>query len=310
MQRSLPGSVFRVGDNVALAVAVILVTDLALSLGDAAVKLVSASFVLWQIFVIRSAIAIPVLVGMMRARSRILSLAPRRPGWVAIRSLMLTMMWVAYYASLPHLALGIAAATYYTLPIFITLFAALFIGDRIGPMGWCAVLAGFAGTLLILKPDAAGFNVYALLPLLAAVLYALAMTLTRTKCREEDPLILSLALHLSFIAVGCLATLLIALSGGPVAGPTDASFLFGTWTGMGTTEWFTMALLAAAAIIGSVGAAVAYQAGPPAIVATFDFAYLAFAGLWGVLIFGESLDGASMAGIALIIAGGVLAIRR
>jgi drug/metabolite transporter (DMT)-like permease len=193
---------------------------------------------------------------------------------------MLTVMWVAYYASLPHLALGIAAATYYTLPIFITLFAALFIGDRIGPMGWCAVLAGFAGVLLILRPDAGGFNAYAVLPLLAAVLYALAMTLTRTKCREEDPLILSLALHLSFIAVGCLETLLIALSGGPAAGATSPSFLFGTWTAMGMTEWFTMVLLAAAAIIGSVGAAVAYQAGPPAIVATFDFAYLAFAGLW------------------------------
>ena len=310
MQRSLPGSVFRVGDNVALAVAVILVTDLALSLGDAAVKLISANFGLWQIFVIRSVIALPVLVGIMRLRSATLSFAPRRPGWVAIRSLMLTVMWVAYYASLPHLALGIAAATYYTLPIFITLFAALFIGDRIGPMGWCAVLAGFAGVLLILRPDAGGFNAYAVLPLLAAVLYALAMTLTRTKCREEDPLILSLALHLSFIAVGCLATLLIALSGGPAAGATSPSFLFGAWTAMGMTEWFTMVLLAAAAIIGSVGAAVAYQAGPPAIVATFDFAYLAFAGLWGVLLFGESLDGATLAGIALIIAGGVLAVRR
>ena len=54
----------------------------------------------------------------------------------------------------------------------------------------------------------------------------------------------------------------------------------------------------------------AYQAGPPAIVATFDVAYLAFAGLWGVLLFGESLDGATLAGIALIIAGGVLAVRR
>ena len=59
-----------------------------------------------------------------------------------------------------------------------------------------------------------------------------------------------------------------------------------------------------------MGAAVAYQAGPPAIVATFDFAYLAFAGLWGVVLFGESLDAATLAGTALIIAGGVLAVRR
>ena len=70
---------------------------------------------------------------MIRLRSRSTALAPRQVGWVTLRSLMLTFMWVAYYAALPHLALGMAAATYYTLPIFITLFAAVFLGDKIGP---------------------------------------------------------------------------------------------------------------------------------------------------------------------------------
>ena len=59
---------------------------------------------------------------------------------------------------------------------------------------------------------------------------------------------------------------------------------------MGTAEWLTMALLAAAAIIASVGAAIAYQVGPSATVATFDFTYVGFAALWGVLFFAEVLD--------------------
>lgn len=297
-------------DNVRLAVAVILATDFALSLGDAAIKQISADFVLWQIFVIRSIIAIPVLIALIRLRSRLTSLAPRRFGWVALRSLMLTLMWVAYYAALPHLALGVAAATYYTLPIFITLFAALFIGDRIGPTGWGAVLLGFAGVLLILKPEADGFNGYALLPLVSAVLYALAMILTRTKCREENPLVLSLSLNVSFVAIGLLATLLIAVVGGPAHEARGTSFLFGEWSIMGKTEWFSMILLAAAVIIGSVGAAIAYQIGPPATVATFDFVYVGFAGAWGVLFFAEVLDSITIAGMVLIIAAGVLAVRR
>jgi drug/metabolite transporter (DMT)-like permease len=175
-------------DNVKLGVAVILVTDLALSLSDAAIKSLSTGFVLWQIFVLRSMIAIPFLIAVIRSRPGAKTLVPCRIGWVALRSLMLTFMWVAYYAALPHLELGIAAAVYYTLPIFITLFAALFIGDSIGPIGWGAVFLGFSGVLLILKPDASGFNVYALLPLASAILYALAMILTRTKCRGESPL--------------------------------------------------------------------------------------------------------------------------
>ena len=182
-----------VRDNVRLAVAAVLGSNLALSLSDAAIKLISADFVLWQIFVIRSIIAIPLLIAVIRLRSRSTSLAPRHFGWVALRSLMLTFMWVAYVSALPHLALGVAAITLYTLPIFITIFAALFIGDRIGLMGWGSVLLGFAGVLLILKPTPDGFNGYALLPLVSAILYALAMILTRTKCREENPLVLSLS---------------------------------------------------------------------------------------------------------------------
>ena len=297
-------------DNIALAVAVILGTNLALSLGDAAIKQVSASFVLWQIFVIRSSIAIPILILIVRLRFRETSLLPRRPGWVALRSLMLALMWIAYYAALTHLALGIAAAVYYTLPIFITLFAALFIGDRIGPKGWLAVLLGFLGVLLILKPSAAGFNAYALLPLASAILYALAMILTRTKCREENPLVLSLSLNIAFVSIGLLATVLIALIGAPAGEAAASPFLFASWSAMGATQWPGMGLLVAAVIIGSVGAAIAYQVGPPATVATFDFAYVGFATVWGMVFFAESPDSVTIAGMLLIVSAGILAVRR
>jgi drug/metabolite transporter (DMT)-like permease len=294
-------------DNVTLAVAVILVTNLALSLGDAAVKQISASFVLWQIFVLRSAIAIPLLIAILRLRFRAVPLVPRHIGWTALRSLLLTTMWVTYYAALVHLALGMAAATYYTLPIFITLFAAFFLGDKIRPLGWVAVLLGFVGVLLILKPQAEGFNAYALLPLASAICYALAMILTRSKCRDEHPLMLSLSLNVSFVVVGLLATALIALA---PANAVEPSFLTGAWSPMATTAWLAMALMGGAVIIGSVGNAIAYQVGPPATVAAFDFAYVGFAALWGIVFFGEVLDSVTVGGMALIVVAGILAVRR
>ena len=94
------------------------------------------------------------------------------------------------------------------------------------------------------EPEAAGFNGYALLPLVSAILYALAMILTRTKCREENPLVLSLSLNVSFVATGLLATLLMAMVGGPTDEAQGTSFLFGEWSIMGMTKWLTMALLA------------------------------------------------------------------
>lgn len=302
------------GDNVARAVGTIVFTVMALSLGDALIKLFSADFVLWQVFVLRSLVALPVLALIIGVRQRagrpgLSRFLPRHPGWVALRSLMLTFMWVAYYAALPHLALSAAAAAYYTLPIFITLFAALFLGDRIGPLGWMAILLGFLGVLLVLRPDAGAFNLHALLPLAAAVLYALAMILTRSKCRQEDPLVLSLSLNVSFIAVGTLATL-AGLVAGPGSIGLDSSFLSGSWAPVGVSEAGALVFLAAAIIIGSVGAAIAYQIGPPATVASFDFAYVAFAGLWGLLFFGEFPDAISLLGMAMIVGGGILAVRR
>ena len=100
------------GDNVPLAVIAIVFAVFALSLGDASIKQFSADFTLWQIFVVRSAIAIPVLVAITKLREQPVCLKPRYFGWTALRSLMLTFMWVAYYTALPHLALSIAAAAY------------------------------------------------------------------------------------------------------------------------------------------------------------------------------------------------------
>jgi drug/metabolite transporter (DMT)-like permease len=297
-------------DNLALAIATILLTVLALSLGDAVIKLISAVFVLWQIFVLRSAVAIPVLAMVTRARAHPPSLWPHRFGWTALRSVMLTFMWVAYYAALPHLALSVAAAAYYTLPLFIALFAALFIGDRVGLTGWIAVLLGFFGVLLILKPETEAFNAYALLPLASAALYALAMILTRTKCKDESPLVLSFGLNVAFVSVGLAATGLLALIGPADDASGSLAFLSGPWTAMGAGEWAAMVLLAGLTIVGSIGAAIAYQAGPPAVVANYDFAYIAFAVAWGFVFFGEVPDAVTLAGMAAIVAAGLIALRR
>lgn len=299
------------GDRIGLAVTAILATALALSLGDALVRRVSTSFTIWQVFVIRSAIVLPVLALALAVggRSAGASLSIARVGWIAARSALLAGMWVAYYAALPHLPLSVAAAAYYTAPLFITLLSAMLLAGPVGVLGWTAVFAGFCGVLLILRPDADVFSPYSLLPVLAALLYALAMILTRAKCRNESPLVLSLALNLAFIGLGGAATLLIELWGhaSPVM---DDAFLWGGWAPMDAEDWSAMVVLATATAIGSIGAAIAYQWGPPSVVATFDFSYVAFAVLWGVLLFAEVPDPVTLAGIALIAAAGILAVRR
>ena len=293
-------------DNIPVAVGVIILTVLALSLGDALIKVTSGRFVIWQIFVVRSMIAIPALFLFIWLTTPSNLHLPKEISWVALRSLMLVAMWICYYLSLPKLALSAAAAAYYTLPIFITLFSVMFIGDSISRRGWIAVLAGFLGVLLILRPKAGDFNEYAILPVFSAMLYAGAMILTRTKCRSQHPLILSLALNIAFVIVGAAAAGLITLL--PEA--TREGFLLAPWTAMGWVEWRSMVLLACAILVGSVGTAIAYQKGPPAMVGAFDFAYVGFAVIWGIVFFSEVPDPISILGMALIVSAGLLSLRQ
>jgi len=79
---------------------------------------------------------------------------------------------------------------------------------------------------------------------------------------------------------------------------------------MGVTQWLGMGLPVSPVFIGSVGAAIAYQVGPPATVATFDFAYVGFATVWGMVFFAESPDTVTIAGMLLIVSAGILAVRR
>jgi len=135
------------------------------------------------------------------------------------------------------------------------------------------------------------------------------MILTRTRCRDEHPLVLSLALNVTFVVVGLAASAWFVLV--PASAGEDAGrFLTGSWIPMAQEEWFAMVLLTAAILIGSIGTAIAYQVGPPSIVSTFDFAYVAFAAAWGFLVFAETPDPLTILGMALIVGAGVLALRR
>ena len=295
----------RQADNLPLAVCVIVLTVLALSFGDALIKLRSGDFVIWQIFVIRSLIAIPLLVVFMRATDKKSLAIPDALLWTTVRSILLVAMWLSYYIALPHISLSVAAAAYYTLPVFITLFATIFTGDKAGRHVWIAVALGFTGVLLILRPDTEDFNLYALLPILSAILYALAMILTGTRCREVHPLMLSLALNIAFVVTGSVAAFCI----NSLFNESRDGFLLAPWTSMSSSEWLTMGLLAIIILTGSIGAAIAYQNGPPSVIGVFDFGYVGFAVLWSILLFNQYPDAVSVAGIALIVAAGILSLR-
>ncbi len=285
-------------------IATILASVLAMAFADAVVKLVSADLTLWQVFIARSLVAVPLMVALLLVTG--IGLGLRAPGWALLRSGLLVLTWIAFYAALPVLSLSVAAVAVYTNPIMIALLSALLIGEPVSGRQWTGVLLGFLGVVAILKPGTDAFSWFTLLPLLAAALYAVAMILTRSKCQEEAPLTLGLALHGSFLVTGLIATAVLALLG--LANGTVAAypFLFGGWAPMGLPEWGLMALIGALSAAYFVGVARAYQIAAPPIIATFDYAYLVSAALWGFVFFAETPDLLTVCGMVLITAAGLL----
>ncbi|MEM9393363.1 MAG: DMT family transporter [Pseudomonadota bacterium] len=281
-----------------IAIIAILVSVAALSLGDAIIKATGLALPLWQMFILRSCVVVPALWWLARRHG---GMNVSNLGWVLVRSILLIAMWLSYYAALPMMPLSLAAATYYTAPILITVIASGLARQWPAPRVLLAVVTGFAGVVVILRPDASGFDLATLLPLLAAFLYACAMLLTAHKCRRDDPFALALVLNIAFFGTG---------AGLGVFSGRQGSSLFGPWQSVDLALIGVVAALSAVILIGSVGAAIAYQKGPPATIAAFDYSYLFFSLIWGLLFFGDLPGALSLTGTTLIALAGLLSLPR
>jgi len=278
------------------AIYAILVSACALSLGDVLAKASSLPLPIWQLFLVRSVLVIPCLWILARQAGPI---ELRAPVWAILRSLLLVAMWLAYYAALAFMPFSLAAAAFYTGPVFIVVFSAFLAKRRPSAAALASVGLGFAGCLMILRPGASGLEAATLLPVGAAVLYALAMVLTSLKCRQESALALALALHFGFVVVGTALAMFSSHT---------AFQLVGTWQSLDADMFRILAVLAILVLTGTVGAAVAYQKGPPATIAAFDYTYLLFSLFWVALFMGDTPSLAALLGTGLIVGAGLIAL--
>ncbi|MET1412037.1 DMT family transporter [Roseibium sp. HPY-6] len=279
----------------------IVLTVFAMALTDAFVKYASSDMSLWQIYVCRSCLALPVLVILAKGRVRPLSVQ-----WVSLRSLLLVAMYLAIYAAIPVLDLSVIAATLYTGPLFIVLLSWIILKERIKPGHWSAIGLGFVGVLFVVQPNGRDFTALSLIPVIAAVLYASAAVLTRAKCSDEAPPILAINLNVALVTCGGLMSCTLWLF--PVPGSGNYPFLLGVWSPFDASTLWVLIVMAVLIIGVTIGLARAYQSPRPQVIAAFDYAYLIFAAFWGFVFFEEIPDKTTIGGMALIAVAGILVL--
>ena len=190
---SIPGAGARLGgDRPAMAAGLMVFALSLLAFQDSLVKLASSDVSLWQFQLLRSACNL----AFMLILSRFLwgGRVPLPKSWLAVtlRSLFLVGAMVFFFGGIPFLSLSEIAAGLYVFPLFIALLSVAVLGEKVGPRRVFAILAGFTGTLLILKPGSAAFQWVGLMPVAAGLSYAATVLTTRKLCREENPATLAL----------------------------------------------------------------------------------------------------------------------
>lgn len=293
-----------------LGIFAIIVGVFFVALHDALVKLYAADLSFSQFFTLRSAIALPLLAGViwLRPANKNILAALRNP-WVLARAFSLAMMYLSLYISLIFIPLSTLAAGFYIAPIFIALFSALVIKEPVSGKNWIALAIGFIGVLISLNLFAESFTPYAIMPIFGGFFYAVAAIITRSKCQDYHPLTLTFALVVVLGLIGLvmsLALLWLKLDATIVA---QSPFLLGPWIAISAT--FVGQLIMFALLFLGLGilVATAYQIAPPAIIASFDYSFLVFAAILGFLLFGEVPNTLNIIGMVLIIGAGVYSAR-
>ena len=280
------------------------------SLQDVILKRLSGVYPLYQAMIIRSLTAVPLLLIIVRVLDgRLTTFPPPNWGGMLARGFLNFTAYTAYYLGLAAMPMADTVALFFTAPLFITIAAAVFFKERIGPMNILALLAGFAGMLMIFNPSAGVFDPAALLPVLGAFGYALTQLATRVLGRSETAGAMTFWGNLTFLA-SALA-LAAAFGTGAYDGATHPSLAFLTrgWQEMPLRD---LLLFMACGLIASVGLSLltyAYRVAPSSSVAPFEYSFIIWGVLWGWLFWAQLPTMLAWAGIAALIGAGLLVIR-
>ena len=247
-----------------------------------------SSLIVWA----RYASNLVVLLAFLAARGELGRLRSARPGLQFARGLLLALATLLFFTSLSVLPLADANAIGFAMPLFVAALAVPMLGERLEMARLVAILVGLAGALIIVRPGSDLFTPYALLPLGMAFCNALYQILTRMLAGIEHPL--------TSLTWGALVGAALFSLAAPFVWVTPQAPFHGV-------------LIVVIGVLASVGHWLlikAYEHASATLLAPFTYSALVWAVLLGWLVFGDFPDGASLAGMGIIVCAGLYLANR
>lgn len=219
------------------------------------------------------------------------TLVTRAPGLQIVRSILLVVGTGCFFFALQTMPLADGQAVMAIIPLVVTALAVPFLGERVGPRRWGAVLVGFAGALIIIRPGTGAFGWVGMLPLIAACGFGTFQILTR---------------HLSTIDSSRTTLAHTALVGTVLLTPLMA-FVWQTPTVFQALMMLTSGAVATVAHFLMIRS---FALVPASVATPFTYTMLIWATVNGFVVFGDFPDVWTFAGAGLIVSGGLYVFHR
>ena len=262
------------------------------ALMDAGLKLLSAHYPPLQVASLRGAASLPIVLAWTLSTIGARSLFRVRWPLHLLRAVLGVTMMAPFVYALRTLPLSTAYAIFFIAPLLITALSVPILGERVGPRRWTAIVVGFLGVLVVLRPTGEGVGSLAgLAVLLAALGYAVSAITVRVLARTDSS---------QAIVVWLLFSM--ALGAGLLAWPH--------WVPIRGADLWLIAGVGLAGALGQYTVTEAFRQGEASLIAPLEYSAL----LWGLLLdfslWGALPDGMTWVGAAIIVVSGLYLLRR
>jgi drug/metabolite transporter (DMT)-like permease len=279
------------------------------SIQDAILKAMSGDHAVTLAIVLRSIVGLPILLAMVAYANGLGALRTRNWKLLIARGLILITSYTSYYMAFPALPLAEAVALFFTSPIFVTLLASIMLREKVTPQAWAAVIAGFIGVIIILRPGSGLFEPAALLSLFSAASYAFSMVLARKYGADEPTTVMAFYVNAVYLVVAAMIAAIFGAAGFTAFGHPSLDFLVRPWAMPDATDLFLMGVCGVIAAVAMSLLTHAYRLANANLVTVFEYTGMLWVPLWGFLLFSEVPRMTTVIGTVIIIAAGFFAVR-
>ncbi len=259
---------------------------------DTGLKLLADHFHPFQVAFLRAIFSVPFVLMIVPFQGGYRSLITPRWHMLLLRGMIGVVMLCCFIYAYAAMPLADAYAIFFTSPLFLTALSVPMLKEKVGIHRWAAVLVGFAGVMVMVKPGGDGFfSVGAAAALFGTMIYALNVIATRKLSRTETTGAITLYFTVGMSGVA----LLLAI---PV------------WQPVG---WEFVPLLVGMGFFGGVAlilVTLAFRHGPVAVVAPFEYTSMIWAVLLGYFIWGDFPAPSIWIGCVVVVAAGLYILHR